>query len=69
MRLASAPAGSGHLPIATLDRTGRMPGRGAYVCRAELHDDPSRECMTLATRKGALQRAFRAAVDVPVELL
>jgi predicted RNA-binding protein YlxR (DUF448 family) len=55
--------------MATLDRAGTLPGRGAYVCRTESLREPSRECMKLATRKGALQRAFRRAVEVPVELL
>jgi predicted RNA-binding protein YlxR (DUF448 family) len=54
---------------ATIDRTGTLPGRGAYVCRAKARDEPSRECMKLATSKGTLPRAFRAAVEVPVELL
>ncbi len=56
-------------PIATLDRAGVLPGRGAYVCRAGIPADPSPECMKLATRKGTMQRAFRRAVEVPVELL
>ena len=55
--------------MAVLDRTGTLPGRGAYVCRNESVREPSIECMKLATRKGTLQRAFRRAVEVPVELL
>jgi predicted RNA-binding protein YlxR (DUF448 family) len=69
MRLASVPAGPERRPTATYDRAGTMPGRGAYVCLAGAHDRPSRECVKLATRKGTLQRAFRGAVEVPVELL
>jgi uncharacterized protein len=69
VRLASVPGGPERRPTATLDRTGTMPGRGAYVCRAGPRENPNRECMRLATRKGTLQRAFRGAVDVPVELL
>jgi uncharacterized protein len=42
-----------------VDRTGRMPGRGAYVCdRAE--------CRTAALDKGSLQRALE--VPIPAEL-
>jgi predicted RNA-binding protein YlxR (DUF448 family) len=69
MRLASVPAGPERRPAATLDRAGRLPGRGAYVCRDQAGESLSRECVKLATRKGVLQRALRGAVDVPVELL
>jgi predicted RNA-binding protein YlxR (DUF448 family) len=55
--------------MAVLDRTGTLPGRGAYVCRSESICEPNIQCMKLATRKGTLQRAFRRAVEVPVELL
>jgi predicted RNA-binding protein YlxR (DUF448 family) len=55
--------------MAMLDRAGTLPGRGAYVCRGESVREPSIECMRLATGKGTLQRAFRRAVEVPVELL
>jgi predicted RNA-binding protein YlxR (DUF448 family) len=34
-----------------VDRSQRMPGRGAYVC--------SQECFTQARSRGGLQRAFR----------
>jgi len=69
VRLASVPTGPERRPAAMLDRAGTLPGRGAYVCLGEAHESPSRECMKLATRKGTLQRAFRGAVEVPVELL
>jgi Predicted nucleic-acid-binding protein implicated in transcription termination len=42
-----------------LDPTGKMPGRGAYVCG-------SQECRTAALDKGSLQRALE--VPIPVEL-
>jgi predicted RNA-binding protein YlxR (DUF448 family) len=42
-----------------LDPTGRMAGRGAYVCE-------SAECRTAALDKGSLQRALE--VPIPVEL-
>ena len=41
------------------DRTGRAPGRGAY-----LHPDPA--CLEQARRKHGLERALRA--QVPAEL-
>lgn len=34
-----------------VDRTGKLPGRGAYVC-------PSRECLQRAVKSKALERAF-----------
>ncbi len=46
-----------------------MPGRGAYVCREEAGLGPKRACLILATKPGTLQRAFRRAVEIPVELL
>jgi predicted RNA-binding protein YlxR (DUF448 family) len=39
-----------------VDRTGRAPGRGAY-----LHDDPS--CQELARKKRSLDRALHTAVQ------
>lgn len=39
----------------TVDETGRMAGRGAYLC-------PSRECFTLAVKKKRLARTLRTAV-------
>ena len=42
-----------------IDRTGKLPGRGAYVC------DKS-ECRSAALDKGSLQRALE--VPIPAEL-
>lgn len=36
------------------DETGRLPGRGAYVC--------SRECLDSANAKGKLQRSLKCSV-------
>jgi predicted RNA-binding protein YlxR (DUF448 family) len=38
-----------------LDPTGKMAGRGAYVC-------PAPECLTLAVKRKSFDRAFRHAV-------
>lgn len=38
-----------------IDPTGKMPGRGAYVCR-------SVDCVAAAVKKKALERALRTAV-------
>ena len=43
----------------TMDETGRLAGRGAYLCR-------DAACWTLASERGALGRALAAAV--PQEL-
>lgn len=54
VRIVRRPDGS-----VRLDRTGRSPGRGAY-----LHADPA--CIETARKRRALARALGA--DVPVEL-
>ncbi len=38
--------------VAVVDKTGREPGRGAYVCK-------SRACIDAIIKKQALSRAFR----------
>ncbi len=43
----------------TLDRSGRMNGRGAYIC-------PSRECLEKAIRNRGLNRSFRTEVSAEV---
>jgi predicted RNA-binding protein YlxR (DUF448 family) len=43
-----------------VDDTGRLAGRGAYVCR-------SASCLTIANTKGALSRALE--ISVPTALL
>lgn len=43
----------------TLDRSGKMNGRGAYLCR-------SKECLQRAMKARALERAF--GVPVPPEV-
>lgn len=39
----------------SIDPTGKKPGRGAYVCRKT-------ECVEIAAKKKALERALRTAV-------
>jgi predicted RNA-binding protein YlxR (DUF448 family) len=55
--------------VATLDRTGTLPGRGAYLCRDLPSDNPKQECASIAGKRGGLQRAFRRAVEVPGDLV
>jgi uncharacterized protein len=54
MRVVRTPDGR-----VVLDPTGRLPGRGAYLCESE-------ECRRAALDKGSLQRALE--VPIPVEL-
>ena len=55
---------------AVLDREGTMPGRGAYLCRgAGSRASRSRDCLARALKRGAIARALRCAVILPVELV
>jgi predicted RNA-binding protein YlxR (DUF448 family) len=54
MRLVRTPDGT-----VTVDPTGRLAGRGAYVCRSEA-------CLDKAIAKGALSRALRT--QLPADL-
>jgi predicted RNA-binding protein YlxR (DUF448 family) len=44
---------------AAIDRTGRAPGRGAYV-------HPSAECIAIARKRRALERALNATIGPEV---
>jgi len=55
LRLAVSPA-SGRV---TLDPRGRLPGRGAYICR-----ETGITCLREATRRRSLARSLRAGGDV-----
>jgi predicted RNA-binding protein YlxR (DUF448 family) len=54
-----------------LDVAGTLPGRGAYLCRADapgaIAPDPG--CLRSATRRGAVARALRRAVAVDLEIV
>jgi uncharacterized protein len=54
MRVVRTPDGR-----VVIDPTGKMPGRGAYLCTEEL-------CRSAAVEKGSLQRALE--VPIPAEL-
>lgn len=45
--------------VVSLDETGRLPGRGAYLCR-------NADCLKRARKSRALERAFSAAVGSEV---
>jgi hypothetical protein len=55
LRIVRTPSGT----IAA-DQSGRLAGRGAYVCRQE-------SCITIAIQRGALTRALE--IPVPAALL
>ena len=40
----------------TLDTTGRMNGRGAYIC-------PNTECLHKAVKSKGLERSFKMSID------
>lgn len=42
-----------------LDRTGKMNGRGAYLC-------PSQECFKKAVKSRGLERSFKQAIPLEV---
>ena len=54
VRVVRAPEGT-----VSLDFKGKLPGRGAYVCR-------DAACLKKATRSRALERAFGAAIPAEV---
>lgn len=43
----------------SIDNTGRMPGRGAYIC-------PNLECLESAHKSKGLERSFKSAVPQDV---
>ncbi len=52
-----------------LDSSGKLPGRGAYLCRRPGAEGPVAECVRLATRRNGLARALRSRVAVDGELV
>jgi predicted RNA-binding protein YlxR (DUF448 family) len=47
---------------AVVDPLARMPGRGAYLCRAGEDAQPQQSCLTLAEHRGAIARALRRSL-------
>ena len=54
---------------AVADHDGRLPGRGAYLCRDQDSARPEAACLALALGRKALPRALRASVTVSSELV
>jgi predicted RNA-binding protein YlxR (DUF448 family) len=72
----SADAGGGPHRVAVVDRDAKMPGRGAYVCRASDPGDPSEAagladpaCLERASGRGSIARALRSAVTLDPKLV
>jgi predicted RNA-binding protein YlxR (DUF448 family) len=55
--------------LAVLDRDGRLPGRGAYLCRDNKDLRPRAECLAAAVRRGAFARALRTSVTLDPKLV
>ena len=54
IRVVKSPEG-----VISLDKTGRSPGRGAYVC-------PNPECLKKARKSRALERCLEVAIPEEV---
>jgi predicted RNA-binding protein YlxR (DUF448 family) len=68
MRLVAVREAPG-AAVAVYDERGTMPGRGAYLCRAEQGSQPDGECLAKALRRSAIGRALRCSVAVAPERL
>jgi predicted RNA-binding protein YlxR (DUF448 family) len=62
LRIAAAPAQGSDSAHAVADPLARLPGRGAYLCRADADARPAERCLAQAERKGAIARALRRAL-------
>ena len=69
LRVAALGDGQGPPSRAVLDRTGTMPGRGAYLCAGPAAGEPVSDCLSLATRRGGFARALRCRVAIDPELV
>jgi predicted RNA-binding protein YlxR (DUF448 family) len=69
VRIAVAEERPGGRGIAVLDREATMPGRGAYLCRAEGRPEPADACLAKAVRREAIQRTLRARVALDPKIV
>jgi predicted RNA-binding protein YlxR (DUF448 family) len=66
MRIALAA----HEPrLATIDRDGRLGGRGAYLCRDLDSARPRADCLERAIRRRSVGRTLRASVTLDPKLV
>jgi predicted RNA-binding protein YlxR (DUF448 family) len=61
LRLAAAQS-SGKPARAIVDPPARLPGRGAYLCRAADASRPAAACLARASRRGGIARALRRPI-------
>jgi predicted RNA-binding protein YlxR (DUF448 family) len=67
MRVALVGEKDGGARRAVLDRTGTLPGRGAYLCRGTVPGEPAAACVAVARRRGSIARALRCPTpDLPM---
>ncbi len=55
--------------VATIDRDGRLGGRGAYLCRDLDGERPRAECLERAIRRRSVGRTLRASVSLDPKLV
>jgi hypothetical protein len=67
LRIAANP--QGEEAVAVLDLDGKMPGRGAYLCRGSDRFEPAQPCLAQALRRKAIQRGLRRTVRVDFKLV
>jgi predicted RNA-binding protein YlxR (DUF448 family) len=72
VRLALAALGEHGLRaprLATIDRDGRLGGRGAYLCREGDSERPRADCLERAIRRRGVGRTLRASVMLDPKLV
>jgi predicted RNA-binding protein YlxR (DUF448 family) len=72
LRIAAVPGGERRAQRAVIDVEGRLPGRGAYLCRGASASVPDADCLQRALRRGGIARTLRRSVqlelaDSPIE--
>jgi predicted RNA-binding protein YlxR (DUF448 family) len=62
-----APRERGRARRAVVDTAGKLPGRGAYLCRGVDPAQPNPDCLAHALHRGGLARTLRrpVALDLP----
>jgi predicted RNA-binding protein YlxR (DUF448 family) len=69
VRVALARDAGGGGARAVLDHAGKMPGRGAYLCREAPFAEPAVRCLAQAARNRGIPRTLRAGARIDSELL
>jgi predicted RNA-binding protein YlxR (DUF448 family) len=70
LRIAVAGDADARARRAVIDSAGKLPGRGAYLCKAGVAETtPSPDCLRLAERRRGIARALRRPVTLDPELV